>query len=221
MSAKKLLMNLSISDLRQNYTLAGLSEADAAEDPLEQFRNWFEQALEAQLKEPNAMTLATINPDGFPSARIVLLKHFDGAGFVFYTNYDSTKGQHLQQKPRAALVFWWVELERQVRIEGKVTKISAAESDRYFGSRPRDSQLGAWVSSQSEVIANREVLEQKFRQLQQKYADRDIPRPANWGGFRVVPITCEFWQGRPSRLHDRLRYRLLDDGSWCRERLSP
>ena len=214
-------MNLSISDLRQNYTLAGLNEADAAKDPIEQFASWFQEALEAQLKEPNAMTLATISPDGFPSARIVLLKHFDAAGLVFYTNYDSTKGQHLQQNPRAALVFWWAELERQVRIEGKVEKMPERDSDRYFNSRPRNSQLGAWVSAQSEVIPNREILEQKFTQLQQEYANKDIPRPSHWGGFRLIPAIIEFWQGRPSRLHDRLRYRLLQDGTWLRERLSP
>ena len=204
-----------------NYTLAGLNEADAAKDPIEQFASWFQEVLEAQLNEPNAMTLATISPDGFPSARIVLLKHFDAAGFVFYTNYDSTKGQHLQQNLRAALVFWWAELERQVRIEGKVEKMTERDSDRYFNSRPRNSQLGAWVSAQSEVIPNREILEQQFTQLQQEYANKDIPRPPHWGGFRVIPATIEFWQGRPSRLHDRLRYRLLEDGTWLRERLSP
>ena len=214
-------MNLSISDLRQNYTLAGLNEADAAKDPIEQFASWFQEANDAQLKEPNAMTLATISPDGFPSARIVLLKHFDAAGFVFYTNYHSTKGQHLQQNPRAALVFWWAKLERQVRIEGKVEKMPERDSDCYFNSRPCNSQLGAWVSAQSKVIPNREILEQKFTQLQQEYVNKDIPRPPHWGGFRVIPATIEFWQGRPSRLHDRLRYRLLEDGIWLRERLSP
>ncbi|MGF1490046.1 MAG: pyridoxamine 5'-phosphate oxidase [Prochloraceae cyanobacterium] len=214
-------MNLSIADLRQNYTLAGLKEADAAADPIDQFASWFQQALDARLNEPNAMSLATVSPDGFPTARIVLLKHFDPAGFVFYTNYNSIKGRHLQQNPRAALVFWWAELERQVRIEGKVAKMPALESDRYFNSRPRNSQLGAWVSAQSEVIPNREILEQKFSKLDREYANKTIPRPPHWGGFRVIPAAIEFWQGRPSRLHDRLRYRLLKGGDWLRERLSP
>jgi len=214
-------MNLSISDLRQNYTLAGLSETDASQDAIAQFAKWFQQAVDADLKEPNAMTLATLSPDGFPTARIVLLKHFDTNGFVFYTNYKSNKGQDLERNPRAALVFWWAELERQVRIEGTVEKISDRDSDDYFNSRPRDSQLGAWVSSQSEVIADRQVLEQKFSQLQQQYANKNIPRPPHWGGFRVIPANIEFWQGRPSRLHDRLRYRLLEGGDWLIERLSP
>ncbi len=214
-------MNLSISDLRQNYTLAGLRETDASRDAIAQFATWFQQALDADLKEPNAMTLATLSPDGFPTARIVLLKHFDTNGFVFYTNYKSNKGQDLERNPRAALVFWWAELERQVRIEGTVERISDRDSDEYFNSRPRDSQLGAWVSSQSEVIADRQVLEQKFSQLQQQYANKNIPRPTHWGGFRVIPAKIEFWQGRPSRLHDRLRYRLLEGGDWLIERLSP
>ena len=214
-------MNLSISDLRQNYTLAGLRETDASRDAIAQCATWFQQALDADLKEPNAMTLATLSPDGFPTARIVLLKHFDTNGFVFYTNYKSNKGQDLERNPRAALVFWWAELERQVRIEGTVERISDRDSDEYFNSRPRDSQLGAWVSSQSEVIADRQVLEQKFSQLQQQYANKNIPRPTHWGGFRIIPAKIEFWQGRPSRLHDRLRYRSLEGGDWLIERLSP
>lgn len=213
-------MDFSIADLRENYTLAGLNEADASADPIDLFSSWFDDALEANLKEPNAMTLATIDPNGFPAARIVLLKHFDRSGFIFYTNYNSDKGQHLQQNPRAALVFWWAELERQVRIEGTVEKISEEQSDRYFNSRPRDSQLGALVSDQSQVIPNREVLEQKLARLKEEYANKDIPRPRNWGGFLLVPTAIEFWQGRPSRLHDRLRYRLIE-GNWRQERLSP
>ena len=167
------------------------------------------------------MTLATISPDGKPSARIVLLKDCDDRGFVFYTNYQSIKGQHLVKNPWAALVFLWVELERQVRIEGKVEKVPPSESDSYFRTRPRGSQLGAWVSDQSNVIANREVLERQLEALEQKYAGKEVPRPPHWGGFRVIPTEIEFWQGRPNRLHDRLRYRLTESGNWIRERLSP
>ena len=214
-------MNRSVADLRQNYTRAGLSEADADPNPFKQFKTWFEQAVEAQLPEPNAMAIATTTPDGKPSVRMVLLKDFDERGFVFYTNYESIKGQQLQENPWAALVFWWTQLERQVRIEGKVKKVSPQESDAYFQSRPRDSQLGAWVSNQSQVIDSREVLERRLEELKQKYASKEVPRPPNWGGFRVIPSAIEFWQGRPSRLHDRLRYRLVEDGSWVRERLSP
>ncbi len=214
-------MNRSVADLRQNYTRAGLSEADAAPNPFKQFKIWFEQAVEAQLPEPNAMAIATTTPDGKPSVRMVLLKDFDERGFVFYTNYESIKGQQLQENPWAALVFWWTQLERQVRIEGEVEKVSPQESDAYFQGRPRDSQLGAWVSNQSQVIDSREVLEQRLEELKKKYASKEVPRPPNWGGFRVIPSAIEFWQGRPSRLHDRLRYRLVEDGSWVRERLSP
>jgi pyridoxamine 5'-phosphate oxidase len=212
---------MNIADLRQNYTRAGLVEAEAALDPFEQFRNWFQTALEAQLLEPNAMTLATTTADGKPSARIVLLKDFDRRGFVFYTNYESLKAQQLTKNPYAALVFWWGELERQVRVEGRVEKVSATESDEYFQSRPIASQLGAWVSEQSQVVASREVFERRLAELEQKYQARPIPRPPHWGGFRIVPSLIEFWQGRPSRLHDRLRYSLKKDGDWLRERLAP
>lgn len=212
---------MNIADLRQNYTRAGLTEAFAAADPFQQFHTWFQQTLEAQLLEPNAMTLATTTADGKPTARMVLLKDFDARGFVFYTNYESLKGQQLNENPFAALVFWWAELERQIRIEGRVEKISNPESDAYFHSRPIGSQLGAWVSHQSQVIDSREVLETRQLDLEQQYRDREIPRPTHWGGFRVVPSVIEFWQGRPSRLHDRLRYTWQKDGSWLRERLSP
>ncbi|MGL5805670.1 MAG: pyridoxamine 5'-phosphate oxidase [Xenococcaceae cyanobacterium] len=212
---------MNIADLRQNYTRAGLTEAEAAADPFQQFHTWFQQTLEAQLLEPNAMTLATTTADGKPTARMVLLKDFDARGFVFYTNYESLKGQQLNENPFAALVFWWAELERQIRIEGQVEKISNPESDAYFHSRPIGSQLGAWVSHQSQVIDSREVLETRQLDLEQQYRDREIPRPIHWGGFRVVPSVIEFWQGRPSRLHDRLRYTLQANGSWLRERLSP
>ena len=215
-------MDSSIADLRQNYTLAGLSEADLDSNPIQQFNLWFEQALAADLIEPNAMTLATATADGKPSARIVLLKGVSEQGFVFYTNYGSQKGRQLIANPYAALVFHWDKLERQIRIEGKVEKLSSAESLEYFHSRPKASQLGAWTSNQSQVIANREVLEQKLASLQAQHSDEaTIPLPEHWGGFRVVPNRLEFWQGRPSRLHDRLLYDLEADGSWSISRLAP
>ena len=215
-------MDSSIADLRQNYTLAGLSEADLNSDPIEQFNIWFQQALEADLLEPNAMTLATATPDGKPTARIVLLKGVSSGGFVFYTNYESQKGQQLIANPYAALVFLWDKLERQIRIEGRVAKLAAEESAEYFHSRPKASQLGAWASDQSRVIPNREVLEEKLSELQEQYSnDATIPLPDHWGGFRVIPSRVEFWQGRPSRLHDRLVYNLQTDGNWQIERLSP
>ncbi len=212
----------SLADLRQNYTLAGLSEADLNPHPIKQFEIWFQQALEADLIEPNAMTLATATPDGKPSARIVLLKGVSDRGFVFYTNYESQKGQQLIANPYAALVFLWDKLERQVRIEGKVKQLQPEESAQYFHSRPKSSQLGAWASAQSRVIPNREVLEQKLADLQEKYSSNTtIPLPQHWGGFEVIPNRIEFWQGRPSRLHDRLVYDLQTDDSWSIKRLSP
>jgi pyridoxamine 5'-phosphate oxidase len=212
----------SIADLRQNYTLAGLTETDLDSNPIQQFQFWFQQALAADLIEPNAMTLATATPDGKPTARIVLLKGVDEQGFIFYTNYESQKGQQLIANPYAALVFLWDKLERQIRIEGKARKLSAEESLEYFHSRPKASQLGAWTSAQSQVIPNRQVLEQKLVSLQEQYSgDATIPLPEHWGGFRVIPNRIEFWQGRPSRLHDRLVYDLQTDGSWSISRLSP
>ena len=211
-----------IADLRQNYTLTDLLETEVNSNPIEQFTSWFEEALNADLLEPNAMTLATASSNGKPTARIVLLKGYDERGFVFYTNYESTKGQQLIANPQATLVFFWDKLERQVRIEGKVTKLSAEESDRYFHSRPVSSQIGAWTSDQSRVIDSREVLERKQQELKAKYADgATIPRPPHWGGFRLIPDLIEFWQGRPSRLHDRLVYQLQDDATWKIVRLSP
>ncbi len=215
------MSQIAIADLRQNYTRSGLSEADANANPLQQFHHWFEEAVSAQVPEANAMTLATMTPEGKPAARMVLLKGLDDKGFVFYTNYDSAKGKHLAEIPWAALVFWWAELERQVRITGRVEKVTDAESDAYFASRPLTSQLGAWASEQSQVIASRQVLEKRITQLQEKFANQKVPRPPHWGGLRVIPDVIEFWQGRPSRLHDRLRYRLLDDSNWLKERLSP
>lgn len=211
---------MKVADLRKNYTQAGLLETDIRANPIDQFRLWFEQAVAANLLEPNAMTVATVTPDGKPSARIVLLKHFDERGFVFYTNYNSQKGVELQACPHAALVFLWGELERQVRIEGKIELVSESEATAYFHSRPASSQLGAWASEQSSVIADRAVLESRLQQLETEYRDRQIPKPPHWGGVRVIPQEIEFWQGRPSRLHDRLRYRLVA-GEWQIERLAP
>jgi pyridoxamine 5'-phosphate oxidase len=212
---------MSIAELRKEYMLNGLREADLDPDPIEQFRVWFDQALSAGLPEPNAMALATATPDGRPSARMVLIKGLDARGFVFYTNYQSRKGLELASNPYAALAFYWAELERQIRIEGHVEPLSAVESDGYYYSRPLGSRIGAWASAQSKVIPNREVLEQRVSELAAQYADGQVPRPPYWGGYRVVPQTIEFWQGRPSRLHDRLRYTRQDSGGWLIERLSP
>ena len=213
-------MDTSVADLRKDYTLQGLRETDALPNPFQQFQKWFDQALAAQLTEPNAMTLATATQSGKPSARMVLLKDFDERGFVFYTNYKSHKGQELAENPQAALVFWWAELERQVRISGQVEKLSNQESDKYFHSRPFSSRLGAWASAQSQVISDRVVLELRLQELKTEYENKDVPRPPHWGGFRVIPTVIEFWQGRPNRLHDRLDYRRLNDGRWLIERLS-
>lgn len=214
-------MTSHVANLRRNYTRAGLNESETDPNPLIQFQTWFDQALNAELPEPNAMTLATADSQGRPSARIVLLKGLDDTGFVFYTNYKSYKAKQLAENPAAALVFWWAELERQIRIEGTVEKVSPAESEEYFASRPFGSQLGAWASPQSRVIESRRVLEEKSWELEQKYANQEIPKPPHWGGYRLLPTEIEFWQGRPNRLHDRLRYRQQEDGSWLRERLAP
>ena len=210
-----------ISRLRKEYTRAGLDESDAAPDPIEQFRGWFGDALAAELHEPNAMTLATATPEGRPSARVILIKGFDERGFIFYTNYEGRKAGELEANPHCALVFYWAELERQVRIEGRARRISDEESDAYFASRPRGSQLGAWVSEQSRSVENRGALEQRLRELEREYEGREIPRPPFWGGYRVEPEVIEFWQGRENRLHDRLQYRRSEDGGWERERLQP
>ncbi len=211
----------TVADLRRDYALAGLSESDVAPDPITQFTRWFEQTLAADITEPNAMTMATATRAGVPSARIVLLKGFDARGFVFYTNYESQKGRELAENPVAALVFHWVELQRQVRIVGAVEKASVEESDAYFQSRPRGSRLGAWASQQSAVLRGREELEQRLAALMDEYADGEVPLPPFWGGYRVIPASVEFWQGRTSRLHDRLRYTRPSDGGWQIARLSP
>jgi pyridoxamine 5'-phosphate oxidase len=207
--------------LRKEYTRAGLAEADADPDPIGQFRKWFDEALAANLHEPNAMALATATLDGRPSARVVLLKGCDERGFVFYTNYEAHKSRELEENPRCALVFYWGELERQVRIEGCATRISGEDSDAYYRSRPRGSRLGSWASAQSRPIEDRDILEKRLRELEAKYEGREIPRPPFWGGYRVEPGAIEFWQGRENRLHDRLLYRRLDSGSWRMERLQP
>ena len=208
-----------LSNMRQSYEQGSLEEEHAANEPLSQFKAWFDEALSKQVAEPNAMTLATVGPGGRPSTRIVLIKGFDARGLVWYTNYESRKAQELAQNAQAALQFHWVTLERVVRIEGHVEKVSAEESDAYYASRPLDSRLGAWASPQSQVIANRAVLVANAAKVALTHG-LNPERPPNWGGYRLVPDTWEFWAGRPSRLHDRLRYR-LQEGAWLRERLAP
>jgi pyridoxamine 5'-phosphate oxidase len=210
----------SLADLRLDYAQASLNEADVANDPFDQFSRWFEQAQKAQVPEPNAMTLATVY-EGRPSARIVLLKGID-SGFCFYSNFESRKGQEMAANPHAALVFLWHSMERQIRIEGMVEKVADAVADAYYASRPLSSQLGAWVSPQSQVIASREVLENKESELSKQFSGTSMKRPPHWGGYRVLPEMIEFWQGRTSRLHDRLRYtKTLSAGGWKIERLAP
>ncbi len=210
----------SIADIRKDYTRAGLDEGDLAPDPFAQFARWFAEAANATVPEHNAMTVATAGADGQPSARIVLLKGFDERGFVFYTNYASDKGRDLAENPRAALAFFWPQLERQVRIEGDVERVSREESKAYFDSRPLGSRLGATLSRQSSVVGGRADLEAEFARLEALHGDGAVPLPEHWGGYRVAPRTVEFWQGRPSRLHDRLRFR-RDGGTWVVERLAP
>lgn len=211
---------MDISNLREEYTQAGLNRASLLSSPFEQFELWFRQAQQAQLAEPNAMSLATASDQAVPALRTVLLKYFDNNGFVFFTNYSSNKARDINVNPQVALMFPWVALERQVVIQGRAEKISSAESLRYFISRPSGSQLGAWVSHQSSVITGRKVLEMKLAQMQQKFRDGKIPLPDFWGGYRVVPEKIEFWQGRPSRLHDRFLYS-RQAGEWHIDRLAP
>lgn len=215
-------MSQKIADLRKEYTMNGLSEQEVADQPLAQFRQWFEAALDAGVPEPNAMHLSTVGEHNRPSSRIVLIKELEDNGIVFYTNYHGRKGRDLAVNPFASLTFFWAELERQVRIEGKVEKVSDAESDEYFASRPRGSQIGAWVSHQSEYLPTREILDEKQEAYEAQFADGPVPRPPHWGGYRLVPDRVEFWQGRPSRLHDRVVYALDEiNGSWSIGRLSP
>lgn len=211
---------MTIASLRKEYRLAALGEQDVNPDPIAQFQRWFQEAQEAQCNEPNAMTLATCTPDAYPSARMVLLKGVDSRGFVFFTDYRSRKGQELADNPHAALCFFWHELERQVRVSGAVQRITRAESLEYFESRPRGARVGAWVSHQSQVLPSREVLDREVAAMTARFADGEVPLPEHWGGFRVLPEEFEFWQGRESRLHDRIAY-ARESGRWGHLRLSP
>ena len=216
-------MNLPVDPASSRYDHAsrGLRRRDLDPDPVKQFANWFTAAIEAQIRDVNAMTLATAGPDGRPAARIVLLKGFDQDGFLFFTNYESEKGRQLDANPFAALTFYWIELDRQVRISGPVEKTSRTESERYFHSRPVGSQLGAWASRQSEIVDARRILDARMAEMTERFTDKPIPLPPHWGGYRVKPEMFEFWQGRPNRLHDRFRYTLQADGSWQINRLAP
>jgi pyridoxamine 5'-phosphate oxidase len=215
------LTSAELAALRQDYAQRGLRRAELDPDPIPQFQKWLQEAFDQQLLEPNAMILATVDPAGQPWSRTVLLKGCDERGFAFYTNYDGAKGRHLAHEPRCALTFFWVALERQVHIVGAAEKTSPAESDAYFQSRPAASRLGAWASAQSAVLENRDVLERHFAEARARFGEENIPRPANWGGYRVRPQVVEFWQGRRSRLHDRFRYTCRAGGGWKIERLAP
>lgn len=214
-------MKRNIADIRKDYQLQSLLETDIAEDPVTQFSRWWDDAEKSQLDEINAMTLATASASGLPDARIVLLKSFSEEGFVFFTNYNSQKGKELAENPRACLVFFWKELERQVRVMGSVEKVSAQESDAYFNSRPAGSRVGAWASPQSSVIESRSVIENNIAAVEARFAGTNISRPPHWGGYIVVPELIEFWQGRSNRLHDRLQYSKTENGGWKAERLAP
>lgn len=214
-------MNRNIADIRKDYQLQSLLETDVAKDPFTQFGRWWDDAVNSQVEEVNAMTLATASAAGLPAARIVLLKSFSEAGFVFFTNYNSHKGKELEENPQACLVFFWKELERQVRITGRVEKVSEQDSDEYFNSRPAGSRIGAWASPQSSVIDSREVIETNIAKMEARFAGSEVTRPPHWGGYIVIPAVIEFWQGRASRLHDRLQYTRTENGDWKTERLAP
>lgn len=211
---------MSIADLRKDYSRASLTEADVNPNPVDQFSKWLHEAIDAQVPEANAMTVSTATADGRPSSRILLIKDVDQRGFTFFTNYESRKGRELDSNPFASLLFYWIELERQARIEGRVERISDAENDAYFNSRPVKSRLGAIASAQSRPVASREVLEARVQEVEKQYGDHPV-RPPQWGGYRLVPDYLEFWQGRPSRLHDRIAYLRQADGSWQIQRLQP
>jgi pyridoxamine 5'-phosphate oxidase len=213
--------SLNIADIRRDYRLAALDEDIAGRDPISFFRNWFTEAETAQITEINAMTLATVDAGSMPHARIVLLKGLDDRGFVFFTNYDSAKGREINVVPQVALVFFWKELERQVRIEGYIEKIKPEESDTYFKSRPQSSRIGAWASPQSHKIPDRNVLDLSYAKYEEEFSNMDIPRPPHWGGYRVMPNHIEFWQGRTSRMHDRILFSKNETGNWDRARLAP
>ena len=210
-----------INSVRYDFMQGKLVAEEAPEDPYELFEKWFEEAVQAQVLDPYAMALGTVSKEGMPSVRVVYLRDISETGLVFYTNYQSEKGQHLEAHPMAAANFFWVELERQIRFNGLIEKVSAEKSDAYFASRPRESQLGAWASHQSEVLQDREELMKRYSQYELEFKDKEVPRPPYWGGYRLRPVKIEFWQGRPSRLHDRVLYHLDDDAHWQRERLSP
>lgn len=212
---------MDLSDFRKEYSAKGLRRDDLDADPVRQFAKWFQQATELGVHEPNAMTLATVDPSGRPFQRTVLLKVFDASGFVFFTNYSSRKARHLEENPQACALFPWITLERQVIVQGRAEKISTVESLKYFSSRPRESQIGAWVSNQSEVITSRKVLLQKLDEIRRKFSQGEIPLPSFWGGYRIVPESIEFWQGGPARLHDRFLYRRDAADAWNIERLAP
>jgi len=212
---------VKLHEQRKEHNRSSLLEEDLDSDPIRQFLSWFEEASQSGVAESNGMTLATATPDGRPSARVVLLRGVDDRGFAFFTNYESRKARELEANPYAALVFFWHELERQIRVEGRVERVAGSESDQYFQSRPIGARIGAWASPQSQVVPGREVLESRFGELESQYPEGEIPRPANWGGYRLIPDSIEFWQGRPNRLHDRLRYTKREQGGWLIERMAP